>query len=320
MSGAGLALLFPGQGAQAPGMGRELVERGFQGGLLDLAAAEGVDLGRLLVSGSAEELRSTEVAQPALFYTGVALAELLLEGGVHPVAAAGHSLGEYCAVVAAGALNAADGMRLVLARGRLMGAAPEGTMAAVLGLEVAALEALCDRAAQGGGVCVVANDNAPGQVVVSGSPGAVEELGQLARAAGARRVVPLKVGGAFHSPLMEPAAEAFAGELDLVEIVEPRFPIASGVTGALSRTAPEVRSGLRRQLAGRVRWADAVRVLGGAGGEGFVECGPGSTLAGLCRRILPAARVWSLDSPAAVTRYLGAADEAGQPGAPEPTG
>ncbi|HUY08797.1 MAG TPA: ACP S-malonyltransferase [Candidatus Dormibacteraeota bacterium] len=297
MTRTGAALLFPGQGAQTPGMGRALVEGGCQSSLLQLAEEAAVPLERLLVSGTAEELRPTEVAQPALFYTGVALAELLVQRGLTPTAAAGHSLGEYCAVVAAGALTAADGMRLVLERGRLMGEARDGTMAAVLGLELTELEALCLQVEAAGECCVVANDNAPGQVVVSGSRAGVERLTELAKVAGARRVVQLNVGGAFHSPLMAPAAKAFASLLDQVPLREPRFPVAAGVTGTLSPTAAEIREGLREQLTGRVRWVEVVRTLAAAGAETFWECGPGTTLAGLGKRILPAAPTISVDTP-----------------------
>ncbi|MGB9483527.1 MAG: ACP S-malonyltransferase [Candidatus Dormiibacterota bacterium] len=304
---AGAALLFPGQGAQTPGMGRALVEGGFQSSLLKLSEKAGIPLQRLLVSGTADELRPTEVAQPALFYTGVALAELLMERGLEPVAAAGHSLGEYCAVVAAGALTATDGMRLVLERGRLMGDAREGTMAAVLGLELSPLEALCLQVESAGECCVVANDNAPGQVVVSGSRAGVERLSELAKDAGARRVVQLNVGGAFHSPLMAQAAEAFASLLDQVQLEKPRFPVAAGVTGTLSRTAAEIRGGLREQLTGRVRWVEVVGALAEAGAETFWECGPGTTLAGLGKRILPAAPTISVDTPEHASEALAGA-------------
>jgi [acyl-carrier-protein] S-malonyltransferase len=278
-------------------MGRALVEGGFQSSLLQLAEEAAIPLERLLVSGTAEELRPTEVAQPALFYTGVALAELLMQGGLAPTAAAGHSLGEYCAVVAAGGLTAADGMGLVLERGRLMGEARDGSMAAVLGLEITELEALCLQVDAAGECCVVANDNTPGQVVVSGSRAGVETLTGLARDAGARRVVQLNVGGAFHSPLMAQAAKAFASLLDQVQLREPKFPVAAGVTGTLSRSAADIREGLRDQLTGRVRWVEVVQTLAGAGAETFWECGPGTTLAGLGKRILPAALTISVDTP-----------------------
>ncbi len=296
-------------------MGRDLVDRGYQTELLELAEKAGIPLGRLLLTGTGEELRPTEVAQPALFYTGVVLAQVLLQGGLQPVAAAGHSLGEYCAVVASGALSAAEGMRLVLERGRRMASAPDGTMAAVLGLELVELESLCLQAEADGECCVVANDNAPGQVVVSGSRAGVDRLAELARAAGARRVLPLKVGGAFHSPLMGPAAAAFSALLDQVEFAEPSFPVVAGVTGSLSRTAAEVRDGLRSQLTGRVRWVDSIKALAQVGSDTFWECGPGTTLAGLGRRIMPAIETISVASPESARRALDLTLGAGRPAA-----
>lgn len=304
MTAGATALVFPGQGSQSPGMGRALIEGGYQTSLLTLAQEQGIELERLLVSGGADELRPTEIAQPALFYSGVALGTILIEAGIKPVVAAGHSLGEYCAVVVAGSLTPEDGMRLVLERGRLMAAAPQGTMAAVLGLERPTLSQLCLKAAEGGECCVIANDNAPGQLVVSGTRTAIERLSELARVAGAKRVLQLKVGGAFHSPLMAESAAAFAAVLDRVEIAEPRFPVATGVSGIISHTAAEIRSGLRLQLDGPVLWADTVRAMAAAGAERFLECGPGTTLAGLIRRTLPEAKTGSVDSPESATRQL----------------
>jgi [acyl-carrier-protein] S-malonyltransferase len=304
MTARATALVFPGQGSQSPGMGRALIEGGYQTSLLILAREQGIDLEHLLVDGDADELRPTEIAQPALFYSGVALGTILIEAGMEPVVAAGHSLGEYCAVVVAGSLTPEDGMRLVLERGRLMAAAPAGTMAAVLGLERPTLSELCLEAAAGGECCVIANDNSPGQLVVSGTRTGIERLGQLAKAAGAKRVLPLNVGGAFHSPLMADSAAAFSAVLDRVEIAEPRFPVAAGVSATISHSAAEIRTGLRLQLAGPVLWADTVRAMAATGVESFLECGPGTTLAGLIRRILPEAKTASVDSPESATRLL----------------
>lgn len=287
-------------------MGEALVAGDREADLLDLAQGEGVELRRLLVSGTASELRPTEVAQPALFYTGVALSGLLLEAGLEPAVAAGHSLGEFCALTAAGALGAEDGMRLVLARGRLMAQAPPGTMAAVLGMEVEQLEPICRQVDAAGEACVIANDNSPGQLVVSGTAAGVALLAELAPAAGARRVVPLQVGGAFHSPLMAEAAATFAALVDQVAVRAPRFPIATGVEGALVRDSAQVRVGLRRQLDSPVRWRQAVAAMVGLGVRTFVECGPGNTLAGLMRRIEPEARTLSLSQPQGVSELLGA--------------
>ncbi len=285
-------------------MGQGLVDAKVQPTLLRLADEAGLPLGQLLLEGSADQLRKTEVAQPALFYCGVALAEILLQGGLEPVAAAGHSLGEYGAVVAAGALEAEEGMRLVLERGRLMAQARQGTMAAVLGLELAQVEELCRVAALPGEVCVVANDNAPGQVVISGTSPALAELSARAREAGARRVVELKVSGAFHSPLMAAAQADFRPRLARACWTEPRFPVAAGLTGSLSLSADQVRLGLEGQLVGRVRWAEAVRALAEAGAECFLECGPGSTLTSLSRRIVPQLAAEAVGSPADARAWL----------------
>lgn len=301
----GDALVFPGQGAQAPGMGAELVRAGCSGDLLEVASAAGVDLVRLLVDGSQEELRPTGVAQPALFYTGVAIWRLLAERGLEVDFAGGHSLGEYCALVAAGAIGPVEGMGLVLRRARAMGAAPKGTMAAVLGLDAGELSQLCLEVSGAGEVCVVANENSPLQQVVSGTERGVEEVGRLARAAGARRIVPLQVGGAFHSPLMEGAAREFAAALAETEIQDPRFPVASGARGTLCSGAAEVRQSLEVQLQSPVRWTGCVQAMAGAGARRFLECGPGNTLGSLIRRIVPEAAVVQLPGPGAVEELDG---------------
>ncbi len=310
MGSPGPALLFPGQGAQAPGMGRELVREGRGRELLEQARDSGLELERLLLEGSPEELRPTQVAQPALYFTGVTLGRLLLELGVEPAAAAGHSLGEYCAVVLAGALSAEQGMGLVLERGRLMAEAPEGTMAAVLGLRRELLEAVCAEAGAAPECCVVANDNAPGQLVVSGSRQGVERASALALERGARKVVPLRVGGAFHSPLMAEAARAFARLVDGLEIGEPAFPVGAGLSGGLSRSGAEIRAALRGQLEGPVRWTGVTGALAGLRPSAYLECGPGTTLSGLLRRIVPGAEAVGLDSPAAVRAWVAGSGEA----------
>lgn len=306
MAAGGLVLIFPGQGAQQPGMGAALVAAGVEAELLEVAAQGGLALGRLLVEGSEAELRPTQVAQPALYYVGTALGRLLLDRGVVPDFGAGHSLGEYTALAVAGALDPADGMRLVMARGRLMADAPDGTMAAVLGLEREPLDAICRDVASRGDVCVVANDNSPGQLVISGTRSGIEAASTAARRAGARRVVPLNVGGAFHSPLMGAAASAFAAVLADVEIRDPRWPVASGCSGALARTAAEVRDALARQLSSPVLWTQVVNALVQAGATRFIECGPGNTLGALVRRIAPGSLVATAATPDAIDIALDA--------------
>jgi [acyl-carrier-protein] S-malonyltransferase len=285
-------------------MGAGLVEAGREASLLDCAAAAGLDLRRLVTDGTAEQLRPTEVAQPALYYTGVALAQLSREEGLEPVCTGGHSVGEFCALVAAEALDPVTGMGLVLERGRLMAAAPRGSMAAVLGLAPEPLERICREVSDTGQCCVIANYNCPGQAVISGTVEGVDMASVRARSGGARRVVALNVAGAFHSPLMAEAAQQFALTIDRAEIQAPRFPVVCRAEGRLVTTVAEVRSGLRMQLERPVLWTSSVRAMARAGVSRFVECGPGNTIAALIRRTLEGAEVVSVGSPQAVAELL----------------
>ncbi len=286
-----VAFLFPGQGSQQPGMG--LGVRGHPVGvpLLEVANESGIDLARLVETGTADELRPTQIAQPALYYTGVVLAAMAQAAGIDPGLGAGHSLGEYTALAAAGAIDHVDGMRLVLERGRLMARARQGTMAAVLGLEQDVLSELCEEASRSGEICVVANDNCPGQLVISGTVEGVEQVGARAKSAGAKKVVPLSVAGAFHSPLMKEAAREFGAALEQLEIRDPAYPVASGTTGQLMTTSAQVRESLSVQLESPVLWVGAVRALLRGGARRFLELGPGTTLAALVRRIEPGVEV-----------------------------
>ncbi|HEV8634857.1 MAG TPA: ACP S-malonyltransferase [Chloroflexota bacterium] len=292
------ALLFPGQGAQRVGMGADLVERSPAArAIFDRAEAEAdLPLARLCAEGPEEALRATEVAQPALVAVELAALAALAErlgtngeelGGVAGALGAewvaGHSLGEYAACVVAGALSTDDALRLAAERGRLMAEARTGTMAAVLGLEAGTLEEICRSV---GGV-EVANDNAPGQLVVSGAPAAVEAAGALARRAGARRVIPLNVSGAFHSGLMSDAAARFAERLDGVTIHDPTLAIIGNVTAEPIGSAAALRDELRHQIARPVRWRASLLRIRDSGAERAFECGPGDTLAGLARRTVP---------------------------------
>lgn len=267
--------------------------------LLEAAADAGLDLGAALGSGDDDLLRATELAQPALFLVGVVLADLLgAAPGLEVVGTAGHSVGEYAALVAAGVLDPVVAMRLVVARGRAMAQAPEGTMAAVLGLDVGAVEAVCATvAAEGLGLVVVANVNAPDQVVVSGTVAAVDRALALARGQGARRAVPLRVSGAFHSPLMRAAAETVARLVDAAPMADPRIPVALNVDGALARSAAEVRQRLRHQLLSPVRWDRCVGALVGLGVDVLVELGPKGVLTGLARRLAPQVPATAVATP-----------------------
>jgi [acyl-carrier-protein] S-malonyltransferase len=287
-----VALCFPGQGSQGAGMAAGLLDHPLAGTLIDVAAAEGVDLVAAL-AGSDDDLRPTAIAQPALLLVELVLAAALADD-LEIVGVAGHSVGEYAAVSVAGAYRPADAMRLVVRRGREMAAMTEGTMAAVLGLEAAAVEDACAAVRSDGEVVVVANLNAPGQVVISGTTNGVERAGALARERGARRVLPLNVSGAFHSPLMAPAAERFAAVIDAAPRHELRLPVVCNVDGAAVEHARELPSRLGRQLESPVRWTDCVAGLAALGAEVLVEVGPGAVLTGLARRIDPAIRTASV--------------------------
>lgn len=289
-----LVLLFPGQGSQKPGMAQDLVTAfpAARAVFDEVDAALGVPLSRLCFAGPAEELTLTHNAQPALFAHGAAAWAVLrdqLAGRVR--AAAGHSLGEFTAYHAAGALSLAAGARLVRRRGELMyetGVARPGAMAALLGDLTTPIEALCAQARAEAGEVVPANYNAPGQLVVSGEVAGVERLMALAREAGAKRAVRLNVSGAFHSPLMEPAVDGLAAALQQAALGAPGFPVASNVSTALVRDADTARDLLLRQLTAPVRWTELVQALARSfPGALFVELGPGNVLTGLVKRIAP---------------------------------
>jgi [acyl-carrier-protein] S-malonyltransferase len=283
------AFLFPGQASQFVGMGRDLCEE------FDLARAVfdqadailGMPLTRLCFEGPEDELRQTNVTQPAVFVHSMAAWQVLVARGGRAACVAGHSLGEYSAIVAAGALEFEVALRLVKRRGELMqesGAARPGTMTAVVGLDEATVEELCSQVA-GPEIVVPANYNCPGQLVVSGDPAAVERLGELAAEAGAKRVIPLAVSGAFHSPLMAPAAEEMSALLNSVEFAAPSVPVIPNVTARPTTAPEELRRNLVEQMTQPVRWMESVNQLDQLDVSRAVEVGPGSVLKGLARRI-----------------------------------
>ncbi|GLY32482.1 ACP S-malonyltransferase [Kineosporia sp. NBRC 101731] len=284
------AFVFPGQGSQQVGMGLDLLRQYPDRVRPYYESADeilGMKLSRLCWEGPQEALQSTSVTQPAVFLTSVVTLAVLTEHGLRPGVVAGHSLGEYAALVCAGVLEWTDALRLVRLRGQLMEAVNErtpGRMAAVLGLDLAEVEDLCLLTER---VVEVANDNAPGQVVVSGTVDGVEALSEVARAAGATRVVALPVGAPFHCSLMAEVEDEFALALDGTTFRDPVLPVISSVTAAPLTTAAQTRSVLRRQLTGRVRWTEAVRAMAREGAGRFVEVGPGKVLGGLCRRAVP---------------------------------
>ena len=282
-----LALLFPGQGSQHPGMARALAER--EPAAADvLAEADeilGFALSDLMADGPEEELTATKNAQPALLTHSVAVLRVV-EGRLAPVEmAAGHSLGEFSAHVAAGTLTFEEALKAVRRRGELMyeaGVARPGTMAAILGLDDHTVEDVCTRVEKG--VCVPANFNSRGQVVISGDLAGVEEGMKLAEDAGAKKVVQLNVSGAFHSPLMEPAAEGLRSHLEKVTFSDPRFPVYSNATAEPVNSGEIARELLVKQLTSPVRWASSISRMVTNGADRFLELGPGKVLSTLNRR------------------------------------
>lgn len=300
-----IGVLFPGQGAQHPGMGQALWQRFESVRAVFQEASETLDLDlcELCFAGPEDRLRQTDLAQPALYVVGYAGWRALVESAgdrLELAVAAGHSLGEYTALAAAGAISFRDGLRLVAERGRLMagaGAARPGTMLAILGLDLARVEEACAAATEPGAtveVVVVANDNAPGQVVISGTPEAVERAGAEARARGARRVMPLATSGAFHSPLMEPVSADLARAIDAAPLSRAACPIIANSSAGPIQEPDEIRAELRAQLAARVRWVEGVRRMSDYRVERLVELGPGQVLSGLVRRIEPSLAVFSV--------------------------
>jgi [acyl-carrier-protein] S-malonyltransferase len=304
-------LLFPGQGAQKAGMARDLATRFpiARAALQSIDAALGVSLTRLMWEGPEEELQQTVNTQPAILAHSAAVLAVLGKR-LGPVAgAAGHSLGEYSAYLAAGSIPATTAARLVRRRGELMqeaGTRRAGAMAAVLGLDAERVIASC-RAATGPdtGIAVAANLNTSDQTVISGDAAAVERAGALCREAGARRVVPLRVGGAFHSPLMEPAEAGLRSALAGAGFQDPAFPVVANATATPVRTGRDAVNRLVDQLTAPVRWVECVRALAGlAPGARFLEIGPGSVLGGLLKRIVPDAPYLSLGTADEVEQFL----------------
>ena len=302
--------MFPGQGAQRVGMGEDLAERFPAAREVFAAIDDALDtrLSRIMWEGPEEQLTLTQNTQPAILAHSAAVWAVVSERLGKPAAAAGHSLGEYSAHVAAGTLTATDAARLVRRRGELMFAAGRerpGAMAAVLGLATEAVDEACNEASGPDGIAVAANLNGPDQVVISGDPAGVARAGEGCKARGAKRVVPLKVSGAFHSPLMAPAVDGLHAALGGATFFDPAFPVIANASAEPVRTGADAKRLLLDQLTAPVRWVECMRAAADlAPGATFVEIGPGNVLSGLLKRIVPGATAVALGTADEVERFL----------------
>jgi len=295
-----IAFLFPGQGSQQPGMGTELLQDEEVSALCDRCeSAAGVDLRRLLTTDSDDELRLTQNAQPALCFVGIALTLLLRRRGIEPTGAAGHSVGEYAALAAGGAVTAPQVIKAVVERGKAMAeAAPAGTssMAAVFGLDAQAIEV----ALAGMNDAWPANYNTPTQTVIAGTMTGLEVATHRLQVAGAKRVIPLNVSAAFHTPLMAPAAERLRAALDRVEWRSPRIPVMANLTGRAHQGGDRIPHVMEMQLRSPVRWAACIGSLLEMGCDMFIEVGPKRALTGMMRELAPGRAASAVATPTAV--------------------
>lgn len=319
-----IAAVFPGQGSQKVGMGKALAEAFAESrsAFEEVDAALGFPLSRLCFDGPEADLQLTANTQPAILATSIAAWRALAAcagphgdpsaRGVRPSFVAGHSLGEYSALVAAGALDLAGAAVAVRRRGQYMQEAVPvgvGAMAAILGLDLAAVENACREAAQGQ-VVSPANVNSPGQVVIAGHKGAVERASALARAAGAKRAIPLPVSAPFHCALMLPAQERLARDFGSIAFRDPQIPLVNDVDALVVENAEDCREGLVRQVSAPVRWQDVVQTLAREGVDTVVEVGPGTVLSGLVKKIDKGLRVLNVEDPASLEATLQALAEA----------
>ena len=284
------AFVFPGQGAQFVGMGKDLYEQNETAKQLFEKANEilGYRITDIMFEGTDEDLKQTKVTQPAVFLHSV-ISAICMGDAFDPKMTAGHSLGEFSALVAAGALSFEDGLKLVYARAMAMQKACEAqpsTMAAIIGLPDEKVEEVCQEVAKmGKGVCVAANYNNPGQLVISGDIDAINEACEQLKAAGAKRALPLKVGGAFHSPLMQPAKDELQAAIEKTEFQTPKCPVYQNVDGKPHTNPAEIKQNLIAQLTSPVRWTQIVQNMIADGASDFTECGPGKALQGMIGKI-----------------------------------
>ncbi|MFL5475645.1 MAG: ACP S-malonyltransferase [Gemmatimonadales bacterium] len=302
--------MCPGQGAQRVGMGKDLAERFPAARETFSAIDDALDtrLSRIMWQGPEDELTLTHNAQPAILAHSVAVLSVVAGRLSGLGAAAGHSLGEYSAHVAAGTLSPVDAARLVRRRGELMFAAGQerpGAMAAVLGLATAEVQSACDESSGPDGIAVPANLNAPDQTVISGDPVGVDRAGERCKARGAKRVIPLKVSGAFHSPLMAPAVDGLREALSEATFADPAFPVIANASGYAVRTGVDAKRLLADQLTAPVRWVACMQAAAELAPEAtFVEIGPGNVLSGLLKRIVPGVKAVALGTADEVERFL----------------
>lgn len=310
-----IAFTFPGQGSQAVGMGKDLADAYPEARAVfdEVDAALGEKLSTTMFEGPEDVLRLTENAQPALMASSIAVLRVLESRGVsiatHAKFVAGHSLGEYSALCAAGTFSLSDTARLLRTRGQAMQKAVpvgHGAMAALLGLDLETARAVAEEAAQGE-VCQVANDNAPGQVVISGATAAIERAVEIAKGKGAKRALLLPVSAPFHCALMQPAAEAMASALAEVQMNAPAVPLVANVLAAPISDPAEIRQRLVEQVTGVVRWTETVTWFAGQGGvTQLVELGTGKVLSGLAKRIAPDLATQSIGTPADIDAFVAA--------------
>ena len=296
-----VAFVFPGQGSQSVGMAKDLVEnfKKYDQYLKTAEKAMGIPISNLMFEGPLEELTKTYHAQPALLLSSTIAASILMENGLKPDYMAGHSLGEYSALVMAGVLSVQDGASIVHKRGKFMNEAVpagQGAMAAILGMAADDLATVTEAVTTEGHSVQVANLNCPGQIVISGTAEGVKLASERAKDHGAKRAIPLSVSGPFHSSLMRPAATKLGVELAMIPLREPKVPIIANVTAKPVESADEIRKLLIEQVTAPVRWEESIRTMLDLGVDTFIECGPGNVLSGLIKKINRDVKITSIQT------------------------